>query len=189
LAPIATWSFASPVDSRLLQAALEDAVAIGFERTMVQDVAFGLHSLVDIGNMALSPAVNDPYTGIQVVQHLSVLLCMPAGRRLGDRLHHDDQERVRVAVPLPQFADYLRLGTAQIRRSGAKEPAVARSLIQLLRDVSSNAASDDRRKACARHIWLVLEDTKRETAQPADLEPVLADGRAALSAMGAYQPN
>jgi uncharacterized membrane protein len=109
------------------------AVTIGFERTTVQDVPFGLRRLVDIGNKALPPAVNDPYTGIQAVHHLSVLLCMLAGRRLGDRLHRDEHGMVRAAVPLPQFADYLRLGTAQIRRSGAKEPAVARSLIQLLR--------------------------------------------------------
>ncbi len=175
----------SPVDLQLVQAALEDAVAIGFERTMVQDVPFGLRRLVDIGNKALSPAINDPYTGIQALHHLSVLLCMLAGRRLGDRLYHDEQGTLRVAVPLPQFVDYLRLGTAQIRRSGAKEPAVARSLIQLLKDVGGSAVSDDRRRACARHIWLVLEDAKRETAQPADVEAVQADGAAALAALGA----
>jgi uncharacterized membrane protein len=175
----------TPPDPRLLRAALEDAVAIGFERTMVQDVPFGLRRLVDIGNKALSPAINDPYTGIQALHHLSVLLCMLAGRRLGDRLHHDTQGTLRVAVPLPQFADYLRLGTAQIRRSGAKEPAVTRSLIQLFKDVGSSTVGDDRRRTCARHIWLVLEDAKRETAQPADVEAVQADGAAALAALGA----
>jgi hypothetical protein len=48
--------------------------------------------------------------------------------------------------------------------------------------------SQDRRQACARHIWLVLEDAKRETAQPADAEAVLADGAAALAALGADHP-
>jgi uncharacterized membrane protein len=175
----------SSVDPQLLRAALEDAVTVGFERTMVQDVPFGLRRLVDIGNKALSPAINDPYTGIQALHHLSVLLCMLAGRRLGDRRYPDEQGTLRVAVPLPQFADYLRLGTAQIRRSGAKEPAVTRSLIQLFKDVGSRALGDDRRQACARHIWLVLEDAKRETAQPADVEAVQADGAAALAALGA----
>jgi hypothetical protein len=47
---------------------------------------------------------------------------------------------------------------------------------------------EDRRRACARHIWLVLEDAKREIAQPADLEPVQADGAAALAALGADRP-
>jgi uncharacterized membrane protein len=65
--------------------------AIGFERTMVQDVPFGLRRLVDIGSKVLSPAVNDPSTSVQAVQHLSVLVCMLGGgdlapsRRAGGR--------------------------------------------------------------------------------------------------------
>jgi uncharacterized membrane protein len=173
------------LDPRLLWEALSAAVNIGVERTMVQDVSFGLRRLVDIGNKALSPATNDPYTGIQALHHLSVLLCMLAARRLGDRLYYDEQRALRLAVPLPRFADYLGLGTDQLRRSGVKEPAVACSLVQLFRDVGGNAISDDRRGSCAHHIWLVLEDAKREIAQPADAEPVLADGAAALTALGA----
>jgi hypothetical protein len=65
---------------------------------------------------------------------------------------------------------------------------VARSLIQLFKDVGISAVSEGRRRACARHIWLVLEDAKREIAQPADVEPVLADGAAALAALGADRP-
>jgi hypothetical protein len=34
----------------------------------------------------------------------------------------------------------------------------------------------------------VLEDAKRETAQPADVEMVLADGASALDALGADRP-
>jgi len=155
---------------------------------MLQDVPFGLRRLVDIGNKALSPAINDPYTAIQSVHHLSVLLSMLAGRRLGHWLRRDEQGTLRVAVPFPEFDDYLRLGTAQIRRAGAKEPALARSLIQLLADVGGNATTAERRGACARHVRLVLEDAERETAQPADLEAVRADGAAALSALAAGRP-
>jgi len=177
-----------PADLERLRVALRDAVQIGFERTMLQDVSFGLRRLVDIGNKALSPAVNDPYTAVQAVHHLSVLLCMLARRRLGDRLYRDEQGMLRVAAPLPRFADYLRLGTAQIRRYGAKEPALTRSLIQLLKDVGSSAATEDRRTEVARHLWLVLEDAKRETAQPADVEAVVADAAAAFSTLGTDHP-
>ena len=62
---------------------------------------------------------------------------------------------------------------------------MTRSLIQLLSEVGSLAVSEDRRGACARHLWLVLEDAKRETAQPADVQAVLEDGAAVLSALGA----
>jgi uncharacterized membrane protein len=104
----------------LLQEAIRDSVQIGFERTMLQDVPFGIRRLVDIGNKALSPAVNDPYTATQAVHHLSVVLCVLARRRLGDWLCRDEHGTVRVAVPFPEFADYLRLGTEQIRRFGSR---------------------------------------------------------------------
>jgi uncharacterized membrane protein len=172
----------------LLAEAVADAVQVGFERTMVQDVLFGLRRLVDIANRALSPAVNDPYTAIQAVHHLSVLLCVLVRRRLGDWLCRDRQGTLRVAVPFPDFDEYLRRSTAQIRRFGAAEPPLTRSLIELLRDVGTSTASQERRAACTHHLWLVLEDAKRETAQPDDLQAVLEDGAAALSALGAEHP-
>jgi uncharacterized membrane protein len=178
-----------PPPPALLEEAVADAVHVGFERTMVQDVLFGLRRLVDIANRALSPAVNDPYTAIQAVHHLSVLLCALARRRLGDWLCHDRQGTLRVAIPLPDFAEYVRRSTAQIRRFGAAEPAVTRTLIQLLSDVGTSTAGEERRAACAHHLWLVLEDAKRETAQPADLQAVVEDGAAAFSALGADSPH
>jgi uncharacterized membrane protein len=177
-----------PPTPALLADAVADAVQVGFERTMVQDVLFGLRRLVDIANKALSPAINDPYTAIQAVHHLSVLLCVLARRRLGDRLCRDRHGIMRVAVPLPDFAEYLRRSTAQIRRFGAAEPALIRSLIELLGDVGTSTASEERRAACAHHLWLVLEDAKRETAQPADLQAVMEGGAAALSALGVDHP-
>jgi uncharacterized membrane protein len=167
-----------------LRQAVGDAVQVGFERTMVQDVPFGIRRLVDIGNKALSPAINDPYTGIQAVHHLSVLLCSLARVRLGDWIVRDREGVLRVAVPRPRFTDYLRLGTAQIRRFGAAEPAVTRSLIQLLHDVGTSAPTEERRRACARHIVLVLEAARTTTRQPADVEAVTAEAAAALEGLG-----
>jgi uncharacterized membrane protein len=173
-----------PPTADALAAAVADAVQIGFERTMVQDVGFGIRRLVDIANKALSPAINDPYTGVQAVHHLSVLLCSLARLRLGDWTVHDDQGELRVAVPRPTFADYLRLGTAQIRRFGAGEPAVTRALIGLLRDAGTSSATEDRRHACLRNIRLVLADARRATAQPADAEAVAAEAATALRLLG-----
>src|SRR5262249_50601389 len=51
---------------------LRDGVRIGFERTLEQDAALGIRQLVDVACKALSPAVNDPYTAVQAVDHLSV---------------------------------------------------------------------------------------------------------------------
>ena len=122
---------------------------------------------------------------IYFIHHLSVVLCRLAGLRLGDWTVHDDQGELRAAVPRPKFADYLRLGTAQIRRYGAAEPALTRALIVLLRDVGASSATEDRRQACVRHIHLVIDDARRATAQPADVEAIADEADAALRLLGA----
>jgi uncharacterized membrane protein len=60
-------------DADRFSAMLHGAVRVGFERTLEQDPGFGLRQLVDPACKALSPAVNDPYTAIQAIEHLAVL--------------------------------------------------------------------------------------------------------------------
>ena len=72
------------VDPGEARSELDRAVRIGFERTLEQDAALGIRQLVDMACKALSPAVNDPYTAVQAVDHLSVIFCALAVRRLGD---------------------------------------------------------------------------------------------------------
>ena len=53
---------------------LEGMIALGEERTFDQDPAFALRMMVDIANRALSPAVNDPTTAVQVLDHIGEVL-------------------------------------------------------------------------------------------------------------------
>jgi uncharacterized membrane protein len=68
------------------EAAVDADVRIGFERTIEQDVAFGIRQQIDIGCKALSPAVNDPYTAVQAIDHLAVVCCDLAVRPLGTKI-------------------------------------------------------------------------------------------------------
>jgi hypothetical protein len=58
-------------------------------------------------------------------------------------------------------------------------------LIVLLRDVGISSATEDRRRACVRTIRLVLDDARRATAQPADVEAIADEADAALRLLGA----
>ena len=53
---------------------LRGSIALGDERTIQQDPAFALRIMVDIAIRALSPAVNDPTTAVQVINHLGETL-------------------------------------------------------------------------------------------------------------------
>ena len=53
---------------------------IGGERTLIQDPGFVFRQLVDIAIRALSPAVNDPTTGVQAIDRMVDLLATVAAR-------------------------------------------------------------------------------------------------------------
>ncbi|MDP9223017.1 MAG: DUF2254 domain-containing protein [Actinomycetota bacterium] len=159
-------------DSRPFQQSIHATVRIGFERTLEQDAGFGIRQLVDVACKALSPAVNDPYTAIQAIDHLSVIFCALAGRPLGSTVARDPDGRGAVIVPGRRFGEHLAIMCGLIRRYGTREPTVALALLRLLdncaavvRDPAVLAAIDDQ-------AGLVLADAEREVAQPVDVAAV-----------------
>jgi uncharacterized membrane protein len=150
------------------------AVQIGFERTQKQDAALGIRQLVDIACKALSPAVNDPYTAVQAIDHLSVIFCALAVRPLGDDVAADPTGRGVVIVPGRRFGDYLATMCGLLRRYGCAEPTVALALLGLLHKCATVLADDPARwAAVSEQADLVLADATRATAQSADLTPVV----------------
>jgi uncharacterized membrane protein len=172
----------APDVSRFVQP-VHDAVRIGYERTAEQDVALGVRQLADIAVKALSPAVNDPYTAIQALEHLSVVLSALAARPLGCVFRYDGGGALRVVVPGRNFAYYVELATGQIRRYGADEPRVARALLRVLGSTGRFCRDDAGRAVIARHVRLVMEAAERGIAQAADLEPVTEHGEDVLRAV------
>ena len=161
-----------PPDPAALADALQDAVQIGYQRTLQQDVRFGMRQLVDIALRALSPAVNDPYTAIQAIHRLTVLLCALAPLPLGDYQVNGSKNTARVIVHAPAFADYAELACSLIRRYGAAEPTVSAALLTMLQDAQVLITDPDRLQVLVREAQLVLSDAEQLTRQPADLRQV-----------------
>jgi uncharacterized membrane protein len=157
-----------------LAAVLDRQVRIGFERTLEQDPGFGLRQLVDAACKALSPAVNDPYTAIQAIEHLSVLYCELARRPVGDHVR-ELPGSVTVAIPGRSFAGHLALGVGLIRRYGASEPTVSQTLLRLLSSCAGATDDPARRSAIQEQAALIVADAEREVAQPADLAIIYAE--------------
>jgi uncharacterized membrane protein len=136
-----------PVDD----APLRDAVLLGEERSMEQDVGFGLRQLVDIGTRALSPGINDPTTAVQVLDQLHDLLRRLAGRPLPTCQVVRRDGRVVVRVPATGFAAYLDLAVDEIHHWGGDDPRIQARLSGLLREVHA-AARPEHRPLIARKL-------------------------------------
>ncbi len=162
-------------DPRAFTGALEAGVRIGFERTLEQDAAFGIRQLVDSACKALSPAVNDPYTAVQAIDHLSVIFCALAQRPLGNHVarHRDG---AAVIVPGRRFPEYLAVMCGLIRRYGAAEPTVAGALLRLLSTCAEVAGHDpELSTAIEDQAHMIITDAEREIPQPADLASAHAE--------------
>ena len=98
------------------------------QRTIDQDPAFALRILVDIAIRALSPAINDPTTAVQVLDRIEDLLVELYRRRPGPSLVLDEDDEPRGRVPSPTWPDYLELGLTEIRHYGRESIQIARRL-------------------------------------------------------------
>ena len=122
---------------------LHAAFLVGKERSMDEDVGFGLRQLVDIANRALSPGINDPTTAIQVIDHLHDLLRRLATRRLLPRQRLSDNGLVCVDVPQPDFTSYLDLALNEIGFWGKDDDRIQRRLHVMLQDLREAARPEN----------------------------------------------
>ncbi len=159
-------------EAEALAEGVHDAVAISFERTEQQDIAYGLRQLVDIAVKALSPGVNDPTTAVHAIGHLASILCVLVRRELSPAIESDGDGTVRVIVATRLLEDYLDLACRQIRLYGARDAVVAVELLHLLQDVGGCATRDEHRRAVRDQALMVVAATEREIVESHDMDAV-----------------
>jgi len=130
---------------------LRSMVALGVERTIEQDPAFAVRIMVDIAIRALSPAVNDPTTAVQVLNHLEDLLRLVGQTDLSDEGTPLAEMDTGLVVPIRRWGDYLTLSVTEIREYGDGSIQVVRRLRAMLEELSE-AVLPERREAVLREI-------------------------------------
>ena len=112
---------------------LEGLVALGQERTIAQDPAFAVRVMVDVANRALSAAINDPTTVVQVLDYLEdMLLVVGQADFSGRGMFCGPDGTPRVVLPSRGFEDYLALAVTEICHYGGGSVQVVRRLRALL---------------------------------------------------------
>jgi uncharacterized membrane protein len=124
--------------------AVLDALITGPERTFHQDPLLAFRLLADIGLRALSPAVNDPATAVQVLETVQSLLLPLVTRDLDVAEVADDGGAVKVVQALPSWDDYLRTALDDLIEAGSQSPMMLLQAQVLLTGLL-NAAPPQRR--------------------------------------------
>lgn len=175
------------VDATVMRRELRKAVEIGEDRSEDTDVSYGFRQLVDVAVRAMSPSLNDPYTAIQAIDHMTVLLCGLARSGMPDGVVRDADGALLVAVPGADLADYLRLAIDQPCRYGGGEPAVAVRLLKMLSEVGALAPSEAR-QAIEAEIDRVSAYASSQMNEHDDLTSVQEEAAAARAALNGQTP-
>jgi uncharacterized membrane protein len=155
-------------------------VALGLERTLDQDVAYGLRMLVDIAERSLSDSpFLDPTTAVQAVDRLHDCLRQLAGRVFPDGLHRDEDGELRLVVPSMDWDAYVHLAFDEIRLAGAGSPQVSRRLAAALEDLLT-VAPPSRRPVLEQQLDLLASSTAASMEDERDVELALSHDRQGL---------
>ena len=147
----------------------------GLDRTFDQDPKYALRLLADIAIKALSPAINDPTTAVQALDHIQDYLLRLGGRRLEIGALRDRQGTPRLVVPCPSWEDFLRLAFDEIRYCGSTSIQVMRRMRALIGDLIA-ALPPERHPALEHHLRRLSNTVARSfTNEEERLDASVAD--------------
>jgi uncharacterized membrane protein len=176
--PLATvWPCPDEATSKRVARLIAEAVIISHSRTMQQDIDFGLRQLNDIGLRAVSAAINDPTTAIEVVLRVASVLRPLIVADLPPQSVRDEQDRTLLTPWDLDHAEYIRHAFDQTRAYGGAHPhvmlAVARSLV-MLRNVARGADRPTAVAALDSELELAIDTCVRAGAADIDVDRLLA---------------
>jgi uncharacterized membrane protein len=138
-------SYGAPAPDSRTETRLRGMVVLGAERTIEQDPAFGVRIMVDIADKALSAAINDPTTAVQVLNHLGDVLGV-IGRLDLSRSRWDPAQGTQTGLVIParSWEDYLTLGVTEIREYGSSSIQVMRRMRAMLEELREQVRPEHR---------------------------------------------
>jgi uncharacterized membrane protein len=169
----------SPAARLVDDKALQDAVALGPERTLEQDPGFAFRIMVDIASRALSPAINDPTTAVLAIDQIHRLLRHVGSRQLDSGMICDSEGKLRLIVPAPRWEDFVCLAVSEIRLFGAKSLQVPRRLQAMLEHLIEVLPSP-RAPALRQELALLHKAVDREYPEAEDRQRAETSDRQGL---------
>jgi uncharacterized membrane protein len=170
------WPAARGAD---LEGAIERDVALGRHRVLKQDVEFGIAQIVEIAIRALSPAINDSFTGIACVDFMGDALLAVAQAPPFDGCWHDTAGTVRLRVPPLRLERLVKMAFDQIRQAAADNPAVLIRMLQLIGRIAPRIQQQAPRKALMEQADAIRESAVARNLVQIDRDDIEAAWRRA----------
>jgi uncharacterized membrane protein len=144
----------------------------GAYRTLPQDVSFGFDQLVEIALRALSPAVNDTFTGMTCVDWIADCLCRIAPIWHPHRIRRDAEGDIRVIAFQASFDRLVERTFDTIRQAAIGMPAIMIRQLDAIAKVIEQVPDRRRRTALIRQAEAIQRSNLATVADPSDRDDV-----------------
>jgi uncharacterized membrane protein len=158
-------------------------VRLGRQRVLKQDAEFGIAQIVEIAIRALSPAVNDTFTGVGCVDWLADALLLAAEASLGDGCWYGRGSKLRLRIPPLRLERLVKMAFDQIRQAASDNPAVLIRILDAIRRITPRMQTEAAREALMAQADAVREAALGKVLVQMDREDIEAAWRRARPAM------
>jgi len=164
---------------------------IGEERSILQDIEYGIETIAEIAIRALSPGINDPNTAIRCIHSIGEVLQQVSQLPGGISITHTNGDDACLVVTHPQTKDYFYAAFSQISFYGRQDSVVLNAMLETLLNITSSSTTSAETKKVVQktseYIWNRFDNTALE---PMDLEK-LEDKRHTIftASLNSISPN
>ena len=179
-------AYVTPASANVdLRALIRRSVQLGRHRVLHQDVEFGVAQIVEIAIRALSPAINDTFTGVACVDLLGEALTILAAAPKHHGCSFDASGNIRLQVRPILVSRLIKQAFDQIRQAAADNPAVSIRLLSTIGRLGAKMPHQEQigtLKAQALAVWETANSKAPVSMDRHDLEEALTKAQDRLSA-------
>jgi uncharacterized membrane protein len=150
------------------------SVTMGRHRVLSQDLEFGVAQIVEIAIRALSPAINDTFTGIASVDLLGEALTILAAAPQGNGRWFDMDGELRLQIRPLLLPRLVKQAFDQIRQAAADNPAVLIRLLSTIGRLAPKLQTAQDRSALVEQAAAVWETANTRPLVKMDREDIEA---------------
>jgi uncharacterized membrane protein len=144
----------------------------GAYRTLPQDISFGFDQLVEIALRALSPAVNDTFTGMTCVDWIGDGLCRISTSWRPHRIRRDPEGHIRVIAFQPDFERLVERTFDTIRQAAVGMPAIMIRQLDALAKIIEQTPGRAYRTPLIRQAEAIQRSNLATVPDPSDRDDV-----------------
>ncbi|WP_373086189.1 DUF2254 domain-containing protein [Sneathiella sp.] len=151
---------------------IQDLISIQPSRSEDSPIEFSINLLIEIALRALSPGVNDTFTGMATVDSLSNALSEAVARgRVSSSSAKDEDGKIRLIMPETSVERLVNQAFHPLRRAAAQDILMAQCLARAYVRIH-NAGGENMRKQIENHGTLLIRELEKAGYLDEDIDSV-----------------